>query len=296
MVAGIGSNYTEQICSLISAFKHAQSTANASFVTNNENNPTVTKEQCLQELKDSYDMLFNNAVTFQNRFCPNEFENESEFQSYIMTKLIGNSFEGSFENLSEAETREIYNEFTSSIDWANEFETYSDKYSENWNDYLKSRGCSNKEELLLLDSTAWQTMGQLKSSAQAGLSMVMTNAMIRNPEMASAPHIVEDLINSVSLEDLVEFSNSINFNFNSSIEATQNLLGKVDNSNYSEAYLKQMIDILDKLPEQIEKEKQFYEEEGYIDYSIYYQQYNQNMIAKYGQTTMIGGNFRDVLV
>lgn len=211
--------------------------------------------------------------------------NMEAFKGYIRACLGGDIAQVAESVFSNPNANQYYDEFEKTINW-----------EEEWQNYLETKGCKNGEELAILNTTMCKSIAQLKNMTATNLNYVMTNGMIRNPKMASAPSMVDDLINSANIEDIARYLNSTYSDFNTTVSATQDFLSKINSNNFSKDYLERIIADLDKLSKQIEAEKDIYNENGYVDFSAYYQQYNQNMIAKYGQTGMIGQNFRDIYV
>ena len=227
-----------------------------------------------------------------------------EFQTVVKALTYGTSPANS-QFAGGTDFRTINGNFINSLDWETEYQKYSEQYTTKWNEYLETRGCKNKEELELLDKTIYYTTDQLKNTVAGNISSVITAGMMRNPELKDAPKVIDEIVASLDLSDLADYVSYTGEQYNSDIESIQALLRKVDNDKfmslvdektYGDTYLNQLISILDRLPEQLEAEQAMYEENGYVDFSAYYQQYNQNMIAKYGQTGMIGQNFRDIYV
>lgn len=231
----------------------------------------------VEKLREKYESLISSQVF--------KADNQEAFKGYIKACLGGSIAQVSESVFSNPNSNQYYDNFEKTINW-----------DEEWQKYLETKGCKNEEELAILNTTMCKSIDQLKNMTAANLNYIMTNGMIRNPEMSSAPSIVNDLINSANLDDIAKYLNSTFSDFNTTVSATQDFLSKITSNNFSKDYLDQIIAILDKLPEQIEAEKDIYHENGYVDFSVYYQQYDQNMIAKYGQSGMIGQNFRDVYV
>ena len=231
----------------------------------------------VEKLREKYESLISSQVF--------KADNQEAFKGYIKACLGGSIAQVSESVFSNPNSNQYYDSFEKTLDW-----------EEEWQKYLEIRGCKNEKELTVLNSTMCKTMEQFKNMATTNLNYIMTNGMIRNPEMSSAPALVDDLIKSANLENTAKFLNSTYSDFNTTVNATQEFLSKIDNNNIDKKYLDQIIKILDKLPEQIEAEKAQYEENGYVDFSVYYHQYNQNMIAKYGQSNMIGQSFREIYV
>ncbi|MCK7521048.1 MAG: hypothetical protein MZV64_26840 [Ignavibacteriales bacterium] len=88
-----------------------------------------------------------------------------------------------------------YDEYASQ---RSEFESkvQSTDFEQEYKDYMKSRGCKNEEELQALNNTMYKTMDDLKRGAASGMTSVMMNMAIRNPEMTSARHNINSIISS----------------------------------------------------------------------------------------------------
>lgn len=253
--------------------------------------------------KEKYDLLLEKLCSF-GRMNTHDQLSYDEFQTVVKALTYGTSPANS-QFAGGTDFRTINGNFINSLDWETEYQKYSEQYTTKWNEYLETRGCKNKEELELLDKTIYYTTDQLKNTVAGNISSVITAGMMRNPELKDAPKVIDEIVASLDLSDLADYVSYTGEQYNSDIESIQALLRKVDNDKfmslvdektYGDTYLNQLISILDRLPEQLEAEQAMYEENGYVDFSAYYQQYNQNMIAKYGQTGMIGQNFRDIYV
>ena len=278
MISSLGSLTMSQVGNFSCIFGQSSNDIDNTFDSNLSSSKNKTNiESDVENLRDKYEEILSSHI-----FNANSLES---FKGYVKACLGGSIAQVSESVFSNPNSNQYYDNFEKTINW-----------DEEWQKYLETKGCKNEEELAILNTTMCKSVDQLKNMTATNLNYIMTNGMIRNPEMSSAPSIVNDLINSANLDDIAKYLNSTFSDFNTTVSATQDFLSKITSNNFSKDYLDQIIAILDKLPEQIEAEKDIYHENGYVDFSVYYQQYNQNMIAKYGQSGMIGQNFRDVYV
>ncbi|MCK7521046.1 MAG: hypothetical protein MZV64_26830 [Ignavibacteriales bacterium] len=154
-------------------------------------------------------------------------------------------------------------------------------YETEYKDYMKSRGCKNEEELQALNNTMYKTMDDLKRGAASGMTSVMMNMAIRNPEMTSARHNINSIISSSNVNDLADYVSASYSGLESNGKALQTLLSKAEDSGLDGNYLNKISAGIDDLFEQIKKELKEEAKTGEkFDYGKYQEAYQKKMIAQ----------------
>lgn len=166
----------------------------------------------------------------------------------------------------------LYDKVYSSIDFEQEYK-----------DFMDSRGCENEEDLQALNKTFYKTTDDLRNAAATGMTSVLMNASMRNPEMIQYLHKVNSIVSSISVNSLANGTNSMFSSFESTGRAVQSLLGQAGDCGLNVEELRKISVGIDTMFKQIEEEEALNRQGQTVNFEKYQKAYQQQMMANYGK-------------